>query len=297
MTSRDDNRLNIVWLCEIVGISRSGYYSWLKAESSRQARENQDHADFELIIAAYKFRGYDKGGRGIHMWLLHLAPPVVMNTKKVYRLMRKYNFHCPIRKPNPYRKMRKAIDESYVAKNLLNREFKLHGSRMVLLTDITYMKRMGGAFSYMSAIKDAFTTEILAHVVSESLEEDFVLQTVQLLIANHGHELKTDVLMHSDQGVHYKAIEFVKLLKDSKLRQSMSRKANCWDNAPQESLWGHMKDEIDIDDCETNADVARVVDDWVDYYNNDRYQWDLAKLSPSEYYKYISTGVYPLARK
>ncbi|SFC59421.1 IS3 family transposase, partial [Butyrivibrio sp. YAB3001] len=78
------------------------------------------------------------------------------------------------------------------------------------------------------------------------------------------------------------------------LRQSMSRKANCWDNAPQESFFGHMKDEIDLSECKKYREVKAIIDDWMDYYNNERYQWQLAKLSPNEYYKYITTGIYPL---
>ena len=74
----------------------------------------------------------------------------------------------------------------------------------------------------------------------------------------------------------------------------MSRKANCWDNAPQESFFGHMKDEIDLNGCRTFRDVKKVIDDYMDYYNNERYQWQLAKLSPNEYYEYVTTGVYPL---
>ena len=79
------------------------------------------------------------------------------------------------------------------------------------------------------------------------------------------------------------------------LRQSMSRKGNCWDNAPQESFFGHMKDELaeKIPNWTCFADVQRSIDDWMDYYNNDRYQWDLAKLSPNEYYRYLTTDRYP----
>ena len=74
----------------------------------------------------------------------------------------------------------------------------------------------------------------------------------------------------------------------------MSRKGNCWDNAPQESFFGHMKDELaeKIPNWTCFADVQRSIDDWMDYYNNDRYQWDLAKLSPNEYYQYLITGSY-----
>ena len=69
----------------------------------------------------------------------------------------------------------------------------------------------------------------------------------------------------------------------------MSRKGNCWD-----SFFGHMKDEITISKCKTFNEVKAIIDDWIYYYNNERYQWDLAKLSPCQYYEYIITGIYPL---
>ena len=141
---------------------------------------------------------------------------------------------------------------------------------------------------------DAFTKQILAHVVSLSLTVDFVLEAVQQLIEKHGSELNTDALVHSDQGTHYTSFPFVEILNDHDLRQSMSRKANCWDNAPQESLFGHMKEEIHILPSDTHVIIARKIDDWVDYYNNDRYQWGLTKLSPNEFYQYVKTGDYPL---
>ena len=76
----------------------------------------------------------------------------------------------------------------------------------------------------------------------------------------------------------------------------MSRKANCWDNAPQESFFGHMKDEIDakIKKCGSFEEIKSVIADWMSYYNKDRYIWDLARLSPDEYYKYYTTGEYPI---
>ena len=294
MMTRKNNAMNIKYLCEVSRVSRSGYYSWIKSEPARQKRAEQDQADFSEIVKAYKHRGYDKGGRGIQMRLMRHEPPVLMNLKKVYRLMRKYGLKCPIRKANPYRRMAKAMKANNYAANLLNREFKTHGVRKILLTDITYLRRQDGEFSYLSAIMDAYTKEILAHVVSPSLAIDFVLETVNLLIANHGPELKVDALLHSDQGAHYTSYKFEDLLRDNELRRSMSRRANCWDNAPQESFFGHMKEEINLSGCEANEAVVQVIDDWIDYYNNERYQWDLAKLSPREYYNYAMTGVYPL---
>ncbi len=289
----DNNELNIKLLCEIAGVSKSGFYDWLKRKNDKSNPvELQDQKDFQLILDAYNYRGYKKGSRSIYMRLLHNG--TTMNRKKIQRLMRKYNLKCPIRKPNPYKQMLKAIEVSTVADNLLERKFKEYGPRYVLLTDITYLLYGNQKKAYMSSIKDAYTTEILAYVISETMEEDFVLETVNILIINHREELNTDVLIHSDQGIHYKAYSFKELLTNNEIRQSMSRKANCWDNAPQESFHGHMKDEIDLSNCNNIDDVRKVIDDYIDYYNNDRYQWNLAKLSPRQYYEYSITGNYPL---
>ena len=84
------------------------------------------------------------------------------------------------------------------------------------------------------------------------------------------------------------------ILKNNNITQSMSRRGNCWDNAPQESFYGHMKDEIHISKCKDFEALRAEIDRWMDYYNNDRYQWKLAKLSPNEYYEYVKTGLYPL---
>lgn len=280
-------------LCEIAHVSRSGYYNWVNSEDIRNKKESHGQKSFELILQAYQYRGYDKGARGIYMRLIHMNPPVIMNIKKIRRLMKKYNLFCPIRRANPYRRMAKALKTNNVADNILNREFKLHGPRMVLLTDITYIA-YNNTRCYLSVILDAFTKEALSYVLSASLEVDFVLETVNILIENHGISLSSETLVHSDQGCHYTSYSFIQILKDKQLRQSMSRKGNCWDNAPQESFFGHMKDEIDLSKCKTFNDVKNIIDDWIEYYNNDRYQWNLAKLSPVEYYQYVKTGEYPL---
>lgn len=294
MTTRDDNMLNLALLCRIANVSRSGYYRWLDAADDRLRREEKDKVDFQIVLEAYHFRGYAKGARGIYMRLHHLKPPIVMNIKKIRRLMAKYGLLCPIRKANPYRRMAKALKTSHVAPNLLNREFREHGARKVLLTDITYILYGNGQRCYMSTILDAYTKQLLAYAVSDSLEVEFVLETIRIMVRDHGISLQAETLINSDQGCHYTSYRFIQIVKDANLRQSMSRRANCWDNAPQESFYGHMKDEIDISRCKAFAEVKEVIRDWADYYNNDRYQWNLAKLSPNEYYEFIRTGVHPL---
>lgn len=284
----------MAWLLDIAGVSKSGYYDWKDGKDGRLKREKKDRADFELILEAFNYRGYNKGARSIYMRLLRGG--IVMNIKKIRRLMKKYDLMCPIRKPNPYRMALRREHENKVYKNVLNREFKAHGARAVLLTDITYLYYWNGQKCYMSAVKDAFTTECLGYAVSQNFSLDFVLETFRIVIRDHGSTIKSEAIVHSDQGTHYTSIRFSRLVKNMGLMRSMSRKANCWDNAPQESFFGHMKDEIGgkIKKCKTFNEVKAIVDDWVDYYNNERYQWDLAKLAPSEYYRYIITGEYPL---
>ena len=287
------NVLSIEELCSIAGVSRSGYYNWINSEVNRLEKEAQDRKDFELILEAYKYRGYDKGIRGIHMRLLRGNPSVRMNVKKIQRLMKKYGLICPIRKANPYRRMARELKSNNYADNLVNREFENHGPRKVLLTDITYLP-YNNTFAYLSTIIDAFTKQVLSYVLSDNLKEDFVLETINQLIENHGITLTNETIVHSDQGVHYSCYRFIEIINDSHLRRSMSRRGNCWDNAPQESFFGHMKDEIDLSKSKSFEEVKKIIDDWIDYYNNERYQWKLAKLSPNEYYNYIITGEYPI---
>ena len=278
----------------LAGVSRSGYYRYLSAEERPSSKESNDEADFQLILEAYRFRGYDKGVWGIYMRLLHMG--IRMNHKKIRRLMRKYNLHCPIRKANPYRRMAKALKTNAVADNRVKREFKQHGARIILLTDITYIP-MNEGFCYLSVILDAYTMQVLSYQLSNSLEVDFVLQTVKQLLRDHGASLSTKTLIHSDQGCHYTSIPFRELIEDAGLRQSMSRRGNCWDNAPQESFFGHMKDELKgiITKQTTYETIKAIIDDWIEYYNNDRYQMGLQKLSPNEYYQYITKGIYPVS--
>ncbi|WP_143596849.1 IS3 family transposase, partial [Trichococcus palustris] len=138
--------------------------------------------------------------------------------------------------------------------------------------------------------KDGATKEILAHYVSDSLKLDISLNTINLLASAHGATLHEDAFIHSDQGVHYTSPKFHKKLADNHLGQSMSRRGNCWDNAPQESFFGHLKDEIDYKDCENLEDLRAIVDDYIDYYNNERGQWNLKKLPPVLYREQILLG-------
>ena len=272
----------IMHLCNVSGVSKSGYYNYLKSEDKRNAQEKKDLKLKEMVLKAYEHRGYKKGSRSIKM-TLEQEFSWVINRKCIQRIMRKYSIKCPIRKANPYRRMMKATREHTVLPNLLNRQFKQEVAGKVLLTDITYMPYSNSSMAYLSTIKDSSTNEILSYHLSERITLDIATKTIEKLIKNNKTLLHSKAFIHSDQGVHYTSPKFQKLIKKYKLGQSMSRRGNCWDNAPQESFFGHMKDEIDYKSCSTFEELQAMIDEYMDYYNNYRYQWGLKKLTPVQY--------------
>ncbi|MBM7647075.1 transposase InsO family protein [Scopulibacillus daqui] len=274
------------YFCDLLKVSRSGYYSYLKLSADREAREQLDLAAKETILKAFNRRGYKKGSRSIKM-ILENEYNVTFSRKKIQRIMRKYGIVCPHRRPNPYKRIAKATKEHQVVPNKLNREFKQGIPRKVLLTDITYLPYNGKNMAYLSTIKDASTNEILAYHVSDRITLDIATKTIQKLINNKKVTLHKDAFIHSDQGSHYTSPRFQKLLKKYGLGQSMSRRGNCWDNAPQESFFGHLKDEVDYQSVKTLKELKTKINHYMVYYNNYRYQWNLNKMTPIQYRNHL----------
>ena len=234
----------ILHLCILAAVSRSGYYNHLKTSDVRKQKEEKDLIVRDVILRAFQVRGYKKGSRSINMYLEN-ERGIIYSRKRIQRIMRKYKIVCPFRKANPYKKMPKATKKHRVVPNILNRNFKQEIPGKVLLTDITYMPYNNGDMGYLSTIKDGSTNEILAYHLSKKITLDIATTTIEKLAHNKRIKLSKDAFIHSDQGVHYTSPRFQKLFKKHKLGQSMSRSGNCWDNAPQESFFGHMKDEIE----------------------------------------------------
>jgi putative transposase len=280
------NRFNLTnmvsHLCETANVSRSGFYNYIKSKHARNQREKNDIEVRDVILMAFNHRGYKKGSRSIKMTLENEFN-IIFNRKRIQRIMRKYNIICPYRKPNLYKRIAKATKEHSVVPNLLNRNFKQEIPGKVLLTDITYLPYNRTDMAYLSTIKDASTNEILAYQLSDRITLDIATDTIHKLMNNKSLKLADGAFIHSDQGSHYTSPIFQKLLKKYKLGQSMSRRGNCWDNAPQESFFGHMKDEINYKCCSTLAELQAVIDDYMNYYNYYRCQWSLKKLTPVQY--------------
>ena len=274
------------YFCELLEVSRSGYYSYINASASRAEREKADVKVKDVILKAFNRRGYKKGSRSIKM-ILENEFSLLYSRKRIQRIMRKYNIVCPFRKANPYKKIAKATKEHQVVPNKLNREFKQGTPGKVLLTDITYLPYGNNKMAYLSAIKDGSTNEILAYDVSNNITLDIAINTIYKLKNNRKIQLHADAFLHSDQGSHYTSPRFQALLKSFGLNQSMSRGGNCWDNAPMESFFGHLKDDVDIQSCTTLNELKSKIKHYITYYNNYRYQWNLKKMTPIQYRNHL----------
>ncbi|MDT8976363.1 IS3 family transposase [Paenibacillus sp. chi10] len=274
-------------LCSLAKVSVSGYYRWLSAEDTRQQKEEADERDL-LLIKTHFDRLNGKAGALVIKMNLENVDNVVMNHKKIRRLMRKYNLIAKVRRANPYRKIAQATQEHKTCANLLKRHFDQAEPEKILLTDITYLKyNHGQQWGYLSCVKDGSTNEILAHHLSTSLELSLVNRTLDKLLERLVGNIHPEAILHSDQGMHYTHPEFQKRVSETGFRQSMSRRGNCYDNAPMESFFGHMKDELEYKDCTSIDELRNRINEYIHFYNTERYQWTLKKMTPNEYRNHL----------
>lgn len=206
----------------------------------------------------------------------------LMNHKKIQRIMRKYGLVAKVRRKNPYRWMMKKNLEHRVFPNKLHREFHQIIPFKVFCTDITYVP-FHNRFAYLSVIKDIASGEVVAWNVS--LYMDMVLVTGTL------EKLKLDsfknIMIHSDQGFHYTNPSYINMVRELKMIQSMSGKGKCIDNAPIESFFGHLKDELGYEACRTFEELRLAINEYMRYYNHERKQWTRNKMTPVEYRNHL----------
>lgn len=258
-------------LCHIAKVSKSGYYKWLK----KTGNVNRDYDDYLLVKEIFENGKSKYGWRQIRM-NLERKKKVRMNHKKIIRIMKKYNLVSKIRRKNPYKEIMKKTAEHRTFANQLDREFTQTMPRKFFCTDITYLF-FHYRTAYLSVVKDIATREIVAWHILPYITIELVLGTMRRM------DKYQNALIHSDQGFHYTNPEYIEKIKALKMIQSMSQKGNCIDNAPIESFFGHLKDDIDYKDCRTFEELRLLIKNYIPYYNNERAQWNLNKMTPVEY--------------
>ena len=271
-------------MCNTAKVSCSGFYYWKK---NKDTQKIQDTDSLLLIQKIFNKSKAKAGHRTIRM-KLERDCGIVMNHKKILRIKKQNNLLTTIRKRNPYRSAWNKIKQGKtICPNILKREFNPSGPDQSYSTDITHVYFANGQKAYLSATKDLATKEIVHYYLSQSMGIDLVLAGLRKKLLKIPQDVRNNMIIHSDQGVHYTSHAYQKTLDSLNIKRSMSRRGNCWDNAPIESFFGHMKDEICTKDIKGLETIQKIIDDYIYYYNNKRYQWNLKKMAPVEYRNYL----------
>jgi transposase InsO family protein len=252
-------------MCEFFGVSRAAYYKWRKKQEQPDPNAERLQQVQAVYEASYKTYGY----RRITIQLQD-RQGLRINHKAVLRLMHKLGIRSLARRPNPYRKV-EALGTYHRYDNVLQRDFAAQKPNQKWVTDITYIRLQQGDWAYLSIIKDLFDGFIVGHVLHRHNAIALVTQTIQQ--AQASEKVTDGLILHSDQGTQYTSHAYHVLTTQSHITPSMSRRGNCWDNAPAENFFSHLKEEYLRHLPLPSFDQAKqFVDEYIHFYNYERIQ-------------------------
>ena len=269
-------RYSIPQLCRILSVSASGYYTWLDRKPSKRARE-EERLEVE-IKAAHKRTRETFGPERLQRDLSEHG--VKASVCRIRRIRKKLGLRCKQK-----RKFKATTDSRHtlpVAENLLNQRFKATAPNRIWLSDITYIPTDEG-WLYLAGHKDAFTGEIVGYAMSPRMTKNLVSESLFRAVA--AKRPMPGLIHHSDRGSQYCSDEYRNLLDQFHMRASMSRKGNCYDNAPMESFWGTLKNElVHHRRYMTRQEAIPEITEYIEvFYNRQRRQKRLGYLSPAAY--------------
>jgi putative transposase len=263
-------------LCDAFGVSRSGYYSWLKQDRNPRARANRQLA--AEIRTLFDAHGGSYGSPRLTQALR--AQKRICNRKRVERLMREEGLRAQSRKR--FKVMTTDSNHDHpIAPNLLP-EKPIKRPNEVWAVDITYV-RTGEGWLYLAGVMDLYSRRIVGWAMADHLETGLVLDALGMALRRR--QPGRGLLHHSDRGVQYASQPYRETLRNFGLEASMSRKGNCYDNATMESFWGTLKTELVYrTDYPTRADAKRSIFAWIEtYYNRRRIHSSLGYKSPVDF--------------
>ena len=251
-------------MCSFFGISRAAYYDW----RTRLGGPDRDTERKQLVLEAYAASKKTYGYRRIGLWIRQKRA-VIINHKAVLRLMNRLGIHSVARQRKAYTKMSQ-LETYHCYDNVMNRDFTATHPNQKWVTDITYIATQQG-WAYLSTIKDLFGGFIVAHAMS--LSNSVALVTKTLKMAQENEKVTDGLILHSDQGHQYTSHAYHVLAQQYSITPSMSRRGNCWDNAPMENFFGHLKEEaLRHVKTPTYEEAKQIVDEYIYFFNYERIQ-------------------------
>jgi putative transposase len=221
-------------MCRFLKVSRSGYYEWCKRDES--PRKKKDRELKEKILAIYMKYKKHYGSPRIHDELHDMGIPC--SKTRVERLMHELGIRA--RHKRQFRVTTNSNHKYPVAPNLLNRQFEVNELNLVWAADITYIRTFEG-WLYLAAVMDLCSRKIVGWSMSETINTALAIAALKMAI--HRRKPAKGLVHHSDRGLQYASYEYQDVLKENYMICSMSRKGNCWDNAPMESFFSTLKTE------------------------------------------------------
>jgi len=271
-------------LRHVLDVSSSGFYAWVDRPLSNRARED---TRLELEIrAADKRTRQTYGPERLQRELIEQG--VRVGICRIKRIRKKLGIHCKQK-----RKFKLTTDSRHrlpVVENLLNQKFQVSEPDKVWGSDITYIPTDEG-WLYLAGHKDLFNGEIVGYAMGERLTRNLVSES--LFRAVSAKRPAKGLLHHSDRGSQYCSHEYRRILERFGLRASMSRKGNCYDNAPMESFWGTLKQElVNHRRYRTRQEAIQDITEYIEiFYNRQRRQARLGYLSPTAYARKYYAGL------
>jgi transposase InsO family protein len=251
-------------MCAFFGVSRAAYYAWVK----RIEKPDPDAERMALIQEAYQASHQTYGYRRITLYL-QVRRRICINHKAVLRLMNKLGIRSVTRKRKIFKKM-DGIESVHHYPNLLARDFTATRPNQKWVTDVTYIHTQQG-WAYLSTIKDLFDGFIVAHQFGRDNSVSLVTRTIKL--AKLKERMVDRLILHSDQGYQYGSNPYHVLTAGYGIIPSMSRRGNCWDNAPMENFFGHLKEEtIRRVKNPTFQEAQQIIDEYIYFFNYERIQ-------------------------
>lgn len=264
-------------LCKQMDVPESSYYCWrFRPPSLRQ----QDDARLKLIIKAAHKRTRETCGPERLQHDIAENDGVQIGVHRIKRLRKELGLRC--RQKRKFKATTNSNHSLPVAPNLVNQDFTVASPNQVWLTDITYIRTREG-WLYLAAHKDLFSGEIVGYALDKRMTTALVMKSLFRAVAKK--RPPAGLIHHSDRGSQYCAGKFQNMLKQFNMTASMSRKGNCYDNAPIESFWGTLKNELVYHrDYQTRRLATKEITEYIEiFYNRLRNQKRLGYLSPAAY--------------
>jgi putative transposase len=266
-------------MCRVLGVSRSGYYAWLaRKPSAAELRREELTEEVKAVHAEVRGR---YGSPRIHAELVARGHACCVNF--VAKLMREAGIAAKTK-----RKFRQTTDSNHTlpaAENVLDRAFDPDEPNAAWVADVTYIPTREG-WLYLAVVEDLFSRMVVGWSMSETMTSRLVVDALGMALARRlKGSSSSELIAHSDRGSQYASEHYQRRLKEERMACSMSRRGNCWDNAPMESFFASLKKElVHHEDYATRAEAKASIFEYIEaFYNRVRRHSSLGYVAPAEY--------------